>query len=145
MPTWPSRGSRGATRPDRVSWRRTGRILGIFNECRSGCGSDMRGTVRREMAGSPPHAVRLSAVQQAFASLPERYLGAEPGFDALLRIRLGDGGKAGEGPPASERATGHPGIRGRRPDVTIGTDSATWLRLREGELNGIEAFSQRAL
>src|SRR3954468_6946832 len=145
MPTWPSLGSRGATRPDRVSWRRTGRILGIFNECRSGGGSGKGGTVRREMAGSPPHAARLSAVQQAFASLPERYLGAEPGFDALYRIRLGDVGKTWEVHLTSERATVHPGIRGRRPDVTIGTDSATWLRLRQGELNGIEAFSQRSL
>ena len=31
------------------------------------------------------------------------------------------------------------------PDVTIGTDAATWLRLREGELSGLEAFSERRL
>jgi pimeloyl-ACP methyl ester carboxylesterase len=29
--------------------------------------------------------------------------------------------------------------------VVIGTDSATWLALREGELSGLEAFSQRTL
>ena len=27
----------------------------------------------------------------------------------------------------------------------IGTDADTWLRLRQGELSGIEAFSQRLL
>jgi pimeloyl-ACP methyl ester carboxylesterase len=32
-----------------------------------------------------------------------------------------------------------------RPDVTIGTDSETWLRLREGGLSGVEAFHQRLL
>ena len=97
------------------------------------------------MAGSPSHAARLSAVQQAFASLPERYLGAEPGFDALYRVRLGDVGKTWEIRLTEDRADVHPGTRGRRPDVTIGTDSETWLRLREGELNGLEAFTQRSL
>ena len=33
----------------------------------------------------------------------------------------------------------------RRPDVTIGTDARTWWRLRQGEISGIEAFSQRLL
>jgi pimeloyl-ACP methyl ester carboxylesterase len=33
----------------------------------------------------------------------------------------------------------------REPDVVIGTDAATWLALREGELSGVEAFSQRTL
>src|SRR4051812_16840361 len=97
------------------------------------------------MAGSPPHAARLSAVQQAFASLPERYLGAEPGFDATYRVRLGDVGKTWDIHLTEDRAFVHPGTRGRKPDVTIGTDSATWLRLREGKLNGIEAFSERLL
>ena len=32
----------------------------------------------------------------------------------------------------------------RKPDVVIGTDADTWLRLREGELSGLDAFSQRA-
>lgn len=31
------------------------------------------------------------------------------------------------------------------PDVTIGTDSATWLALREGRISGLDAFSQRRL
>ena len=98
------------------------------------------------MAGSPPHTARLSAVQQAFASLPERYLGAEPGFDATYRVRLGDLGKTWEIRLTEDRARVHPGTHGRtKPDVTIGTDSQTWLQLRQGELSGIEAFSQRRL
>ena len=82
------------------------------------------------MAGSPLHAARLSAVQQAFASLPERYLGGEPGLDATYRVRLGDVGKTWEIRLTETEACVHPGSCGRRPDVTIGTDSETWLRLR---------------
>ena len=29
--------------------------------------------------------------------------------------------------------------------MVIGTDAETWLQLREGELSGVEAFSQRRL
>src|SRR3954451_5544698 len=96
------------------------------------------------MAGSPPHAARLSAAKQAFASLPERYLGAEPGFDATYHVRLGDVGKTWEIRLTEGRASVRPGTC-RRADVVIGTDSATWLRLRDAEISGIEAFSQRLL
>ncbi|HEV7461852.1 MAG TPA: alpha/beta fold hydrolase [Solirubrobacteraceae bacterium] len=81
----------------------------------------------------------------AFESLPERYLGAPPGFDATYHVRLADLGHTWE-----VRATAH-GVRvrrgatRRRPDVTIGTDSTTWLRLRQGDLSGSEAFSARRL
>ena len=37
------------------------------------------------------------------------------------------------------------GCTRREPDVVIGTDAATWLALREGELSGVEAFWQRLL
>jgi pimeloyl-ACP methyl ester carboxylesterase len=37
------------------------------------------------------------------------------------------------------------GVSSRTPDVVIGTDAHTWLRLRRGELSGIEAFSDRSL
>ena len=83
-------------------------------------------------------------MQQAFATLPERYLGAEPGYDATYRIRLGDVGRTWEIRLTEDAASVRPGTC-RRPDVTIGTDSETWLRLRQGELSGIEAFSQRRL
>lgn len=81
----------------------------------------------------------------AFESLPDRYLGAPRGFDATYHVRLGDLGHTWE-----VRATAH-GVRVRRgatmrrPDVTIGTDSTTWLRLRQGDLSGSEAFSARRL
>jgi len=84
-------------------------------------------------------------VNSAFESLPDRYLGAPPGFDATYHVRLGDLGHTWE-----VRATAH-GVRvrrgatRRRPDVTIGTDSTTWLRLRQGDLSGTEAFSARLL
>ncbi|MDX6675095.1 MAG: hypothetical protein QOH11_2513 [Solirubrobacteraceae bacterium] len=81
----------------------------------------------------------------AFESLPDRYLGAPPGFDATYHVRLGDLGHTWE-----VRATAHGvrvrrGVTMRRPDVTIGTDSTTWLRLRQGDLSGSEAFSARRL
>ena len=97
------------------------------------------------MPGRLPQAQRLAIVNSAFESLPERYLGAPPGFDATYHVRLGDLGHTWE-----VRATAH-GVRvrrgatRRRPDVTIGTDSTTWLRLRQGDLSGSEAFSARRL
>jgi pimeloyl-ACP methyl ester carboxylesterase len=95
--------------------------------------------------GSPPHAGRLTAAEQAFRSLPERYLGAEPGFEATYRIRLGDVGRTWEVRLTEDEALVRTGVTRRRPDVTIGTDARTWQRLRDGEMSGIEAFSQRAL
>ena len=97
------------------------------------------------MPGRLPQARRLAIVNSAFESLPDRYLGAPPGFDATYHVRLGDLGHTWE-----VRATAH-GVRvrrgatRRRPDVTIGTDSTTWLRLRQGDLSGTEAFSARRL
>ena len=38
-------------------------------------------------------AQRVRRVEEAFASLPVRYLGAEPGFDAVFQVRLGDVGR----------------------------------------------------
>ena len=38
----------------------------------------------------------LAAVDRAFRSLPERYLGAPAGFDATWHVRLGDVGRAWE-------------------------------------------------
>ena len=81
-------------------------------------------------SGSPPHAGRLLAVQRVVKSLPERYLGAEPGFDATYHLRLGDVGHTWEIRLREKVATVRRGITRRRPDVTIGTDSETWLQLR---------------
>lgn len=97
------------------------------------------------MPGGPPHARRLALVEHAFRTLPERYLGAEPGFDATYHVRLGDVGHTWEVRCTERLARVRKGVAARAADVVIGTDAHTWLRLRRGELSGIEAFSQRLL
>ncbi len=84
-------------------------------------------------------------MQEAFRTLPERYLGAHADFDATYHIRLGDIGHTWEVRCTTHGARVRAGITGRAPDVVIGTDAETWLRLRRGELSGVEAFSQRQL
>ena len=84
-------------------------------------------------------------VERAFRSLPERYLGADPGFAATYHVRLGDVGQTWEVRCTQHTARVHRGAVSRRPDVVIGTDAETWLALREGELSGIQAFSERRL
>src|SRR3954447_1885441 len=106
--------------------------------------SERRGSVAG-VSGSRPHAGRLLTVQRVFKTLPERYLGAEPGFDSTYHVRLGDIGHTWEIRLTEDRARVRQGVTRRRPDVTIGTDSETWLRLREGALSGVEAFHQRLL
>jgi pimeloyl-ACP methyl ester carboxylesterase len=97
------------------------------------------------MPGEAPHARRLRLVEDAFSTLPERYLGAREGFDATYHVRLGDVGHTWEMRCTSRSARVRKGSTRREPDVVIGTDALTWLRLREGELSGVEAFWQRAL
>jgi pimeloyl-ACP methyl ester carboxylesterase len=87
----------------------------------------------------------MAEVDQAFRTLPERYLGAEKGFDATWHVLLGDIGHSYEVRCTEHAARVRKGLTRRKPDVTIGTDAATWLALRQGELSGIEAFSQRTL
>jgi pimeloyl-ACP methyl ester carboxylesterase len=94
---------------------------------------------------TPEPSALLSAVDRAFRSLPERYLGAPAGFDATWHVRLGDVGRSGEVRCTSHGARVRAGLTRRRPDVTIGTDAATWLALRDGVLSGVEAFSRRRL
>src|SRR3954451_13017987 len=96
--------------------------------------------------GRFPEMSDLSArVAEAFHTLPARYLGAEPGFDATYHIRLGDIGRCWEVRCTALGARVRAGATRRTPDVVIGTDAQTWCALREGELSGIEAFSQRRL
>jgi len=92
-----------------------------------------------------PHAARLAAVDAGFASLTDRYLGADPGFDATWRIVLGDVGHTWEVRCTEHVARARKGATSRTPDVVIGTDAATWIALRSGQLSGIEAFSRRLL
>jgi pimeloyl-ACP methyl ester carboxylesterase len=97
------------------------------------------------VAGSYPTTDLLAEVDAAFRSLPERYLGAAPGFDATYHLRLADVGHTWEVRCTAHGARVRHGATSRRADVTIWTDAATWLRLRQGELSGIEAFGQRLL
>ncbi|MCP9490154.1 MAG: alpha/beta fold hydrolase [Solirubrobacteraceae bacterium MAG38_C4-C5] len=97
------------------------------------------------MRSNGGHGRRRAAVEQAFRTLPERYLGAEAHFDATYQIRLGDLGQTWEVRCTPGHARVHPNATARRPDVVIGTDAQTWLDLREGRLSGIEAFSSRRL
>src|SRR3954471_7900507 len=101
-------------------------------------------TVAR-LPGLHPHARRLELVEDAFRTLAERYLGAHPGFDVTYHVRLGDVGHTWEVRCTEHGARVRKGVTSRRPDVVIGTDATTWLRLRRGDLSGIEAFSQRLL
>jgi pimeloyl-ACP methyl ester carboxylesterase len=110
----------------------------------SGHPPEAGGSVPEAVAGLPA-AHRLKLVDEAFRTLPDRYLGAEPGFDATYHIRLGDVGRTWEVRATTHGARVRRGVSSRRPDVTIGTDAATWLRLRLGELSGLEAFQQRRL
>jgi hypothetical protein len=90
-------------------------------------------------------ARRLAAVDEAFASLPERFLGAGPGFDATYQIRLCDIGRTWEVRCTRHGARVRKGGTRRRPDVTISTSADTWMRLRQGELSGVDAFGRRLL
>ncbi len=84
-------------------------------------------------------------VEEAFRTLPSRYLGAKDGVDATYHVRLGDVGHTWEIRCTPLGARVRMGATRRRPDVVIGSDAETWLQLRQGELSGIEAFSQRRL
>jgi pimeloyl-ACP methyl ester carboxylesterase len=97
------------------------------------------------MSAARPHAFRLAEVEAAFRSLPGRYLGVEPGFDATYHVRLGDIGRTWEVRATTHGARVRKGVTRRRPDVTIGTDATTWIDLREGRYTGIEAYSDRRL
>jgi pimeloyl-ACP methyl ester carboxylesterase len=88
---------------------------------------------------------RLELVEDAFRTLPERYLGAPAGFDATYHVRLGDVGRTWEVRCTTHGARVRKGLTRREPDVVIGTDAATWLGLRAGEMSGIDAFANRDL
>jgi pimeloyl-ACP methyl ester carboxylesterase len=92
-----------------------------------------------------PHVERLAVVDDAFRSLPERYLGADAGFDATYHVVLGDVGHVWEVRCTAEAARVRKGASRRKPNVTIATDSDTWLKLRGGCFSGIEAFERRLL
>ncbi|HEY2653739.1 MAG TPA: alpha/beta fold hydrolase [Solirubrobacteraceae bacterium] len=106
-------------------------------------------------SGGASHSVRravparqgseLQNAEEGFRSLPERYLGAAAGFDATYQIKLCDLGHSWEVRCTTHGARVRKGATRRGPDVTLTTDSDTWLRVRRGELSGIDAFQQRLL
>jgi pimeloyl-ACP methyl ester carboxylesterase len=87
---------------------------------------------------------RLRRVEEAFATLPNRYLGADPGFRASFRIEIEDAGRSWTVELDGD-ACGVLRKPERDSDVVIGTDAATWLALREGRLSGLDAFRNRLL
>jgi pimeloyl-ACP methyl ester carboxylesterase len=97
------------------------------------------------MAPPLPMEDRLGMVEQGFRSLPERYLGAEKGFDATYHIKLCDIGRTWEVRCTHHAARVRKGASRTAADVTITTDADTWMALRQGEFSGIEAFQRRRL
>jgi pimeloyl-ACP methyl ester carboxylesterase len=83
-------------------------------------------------------------VEDAFASLPQRYLGADPGFQSSYRIELDDLGLSWAVELSEETCEVTVSPK-RDPDVVIGSDAATWLELRQGKLSGLDAFRSRRL
>jgi pimeloyl-ACP methyl ester carboxylesterase len=96
-------------------------------------------------AGIPAAVARQQAIDRAFSSMPERFLGADPGFRATYRIVLADIGRTWEVKVTPEAVRVRRDGTQREPDVTIGTDAATWLAVREGQMSGVEAFRRRLL
>src|SRR5437763_16685287 len=91
------------------------------------------------MSAPVPHHELLAEVERAFRSLPDRYLGADPGFDATYHIKLCDLGRTWEVRCDRHAARVRVGASRGRPDATITTDADTWMRLREGEVTVLEA------
>ncbi|MDX6636553.1 MAG: hypothetical protein QOJ01_64 [Solirubrobacterales bacterium] len=96
------------------------------------------------MTGTSLRARLAERVTQAFATMPERFTGSEPGFDATYEIRLGDVGRTWQVRLRESRCEVSTSAL-RQPDIVIGTDASTWLALREGRISGIDAFSTRRL
>jgi pimeloyl-ACP methyl ester carboxylesterase len=109
-----------------------------------GDGKRPRGASQRGSGDISLHVQRVRRVEEAFRSLPSRYLGAAPDVDATFQVRLGDVGRTWQVRTRGERCEVRPSPT-REPDVVIGSDAATWIALREGRLSGLDAFAQRRL
>jgi pimeloyl-ACP methyl ester carboxylesterase len=92
------------------------------------------------MTTAAERTAQLAEVEQAFRTLPQRYLGARSAFAAAYRIRLGDLGRIWEVHVDAHAARVTNGTTRRRPDVTFSTDADTWLALRRGDFSGIDAW-----
>jgi len=82
---------------------------------------------------------RARRAEEAFASLPETFLGAEHAIRGIYRVELTDLDRAWE-IELTEDSCEVADEPGRKPDTEITTDSATWLALRDGKLSGLDAF-----
>jgi putative sterol carrier protein len=87
---------------------------------------------------------RTSRVEDAFATLPARYIGAPAGHRSTVQIRLGDIGRTWEVRLDGDHCSVGSSVSDE-PDVVIGTDASTWLSLREGRISGLDAYAQRRL
>lgn len=96
------------------------------------------------MGGISLHEQRASRATRAFATLPERYLGAPAWLRARVDVRLSDLGRSWEVQLEGDRCRVLTPARGTG-DVAIDTDTATWLALRAGRLSGLDAFATRRL
>jgi pimeloyl-ACP methyl ester carboxylesterase len=82
---------------------------------------------------------RQGRVDDAFASLPEHFIGLGHRAPATVEVRLAEEDRfwrvalGAEGCEVTEGAGG-------KPDVVIETDRNTWLALRSGRRTGLEAF-----
>ena len=82
---------------------------------------------------------RQGRVDDAFASLPERFIGLGHRAPATVEVRLAEEDRfwrvalGADGCEVTEGA-------GDKPDVVIETDRNTWLALRSGRRSGLEAF-----
>jgi len=97
------------------------------------------------MSPGSPKSSPLAAVERAFATLPERYLGARPGFEARYRVSLEDLGRQWEIHLTEDAADVVDGVTKRKASVELDTDARTWIALRKGSLSGAEAFAQRRI
>ena len=91
-----------------------------------------------------PSDRQLRELREGFATLPERYLGAEAGFEATYRIDVTDSNDAW-GVKVDHQSCEIVRDPKEEADVEIRTDTRTWLKLREGDLSGLDAFRQRKL
>ncbi len=87
---------------------------------------------------------RLRRVEEAFASLPERFRGAGEPAAASYRVELDDLDRAWHVELSGDRCE-VAAANGHKADTVIHTDAPTWLALRDGRITGLDAFAERRL
>ncbi len=87
---------------------------------------------------------RLHRVDEAFASLSERYRGSELGSRVTFHVQIVDLGSTWQVDLDRDSCTVTQPAK-RKPDTVIETDARTWLALRDGRISGLDAFAERRL